>query len=81
MFYKFYRDDLDRDEYTETKNDTLEQLKEFSNSLNSMKGGNLSLVNDLNRIQLVRIRNISKLFAILRASCREVQLTLQLVKL
>jgi len=53
MYVRFFRDDLDSDEYSETKSDTIDQLKEFSESLNSMKGGNLSLVDDLNRIQLV----------------------------
>ena len=47
------RDDLDDAEYTETRNDTLEQLREFGDSLSRMKEGNLSLVDDLNRIQLV----------------------------
>jgi len=47
------RDELDADEYSETRSDTLEQLREFSDSLSRMKEGNLSLVDDLNRIQLV----------------------------
>jgi len=47
------RDELDADEYSETRNDTLEQLREFGDSLSRMKEGNLSLVDDLNRIQLV----------------------------
>ena len=49
----FFRDDLDSEEYAETRNDTLEQLREFGDSLSRMKEGNLSLINDLNRIQLV----------------------------
>ena len=48
-----FREDLDEDEYTTVKEDTIEQLKEFNESLTRMKGGDLSLVNDLNRIQLV----------------------------
>ena len=52
--HKFFdRSDLEPVEYEETKRETLAQLEEFGNSLNKMKGGNLSLVNDLNRIQLV----------------------------
>ena len=44
---------MDDDEYEETKKETLEQLEEFNDSLNRMKQGNLSLVDDVNRIQLV----------------------------
>ena len=47
------RDDLESDEYEETKNETIEQMKEFNESLNRMKEGDLSLVDELNRIQLV----------------------------
>jgi len=47
------RDELDAAEYMETRSDTLDQLREFSESLSRMKEGNLSLVDDLNRIQLV----------------------------
>ena len=47
------------DEYTETRNDTLDQLQEFSESLSRMKEGNLSLVDDLNRIQLVNSSHCS----------------------
>lgn len=50
------RSDFEPAEYEETKKETLEQLQEFGNSLNKMKGGNLSLVDDLNRIQLVSSR-------------------------
>jgi len=49
----YVRDELDAAEYTETRSDTLEQLREFGDSLSRMKEGNLSLVDDLNRIQLV----------------------------
>ena len=49
----YVRDELDTAEYTETRSDTLEQLREFGDSLSRMKEGNLSLVDDLNRIQLV----------------------------
>ena len=51
----YVRDELDADEYSETRNDTLEQLREFGDSLSRMKEGNLSLVDDLNRIQLVSL--------------------------
>ncbi|CAG5125240.1 unnamed protein product [Candidula unifasciata] len=44
--------DLDPEEYDETKNETLEQLKEFQENLNRMLQGNLSLVDELNAMQL-----------------------------
>ena len=50
-----FREDLDDDEYEETKNETLEQLKEFNESLNRMKEGDLSLVDDVNSVQLVSV--------------------------
>ena len=62
-----YRDDLDEDEYNETKKDTLEQLSEFNESLNRMKEGDLSLVDELNRIQLVNY--ILWFFAVHGALC------------
>ena len=40
------------------KEETIEQLKEFNESLTRMKGGDLSLVNELNRIQLVSVLDI-----------------------
>ncbi|XP_064598869.1 protein LZIC-like [Liolophura sinensis] len=46
------REDLDADEYEETKGDTMEQLKEFKESLDKMMEGNLSLVDELNGMQL-----------------------------
>ena len=53
MCLSVVRDELDAAEYAETRADTLDQLREFSDSLSRMKEGNLSLVDDLNRIQLV----------------------------
>ena len=44
---------MDDEEYEETKKDTLEQLKDFNNTLSKMKEGDISLVDELNRIQLV----------------------------
>ena len=44
---------MDADEYEETKKETLEQLNDFNESLSRMKEGDLSLVDELNRIQLV----------------------------
>ncbi|XP_041377839.1 protein LZIC-like [Gigantopelta aegis] len=56
------REDLDADEYEETKNETLEQLKEFKESLDRMVGGDLSLVDELNGMQLAIQAAISKAF-------------------
>ena len=50
-----FREDLDDDEYEETKKETLEQLEDFNESLNHMKEGNMSLVDELNRMQLVSL--------------------------
>lgn len=50
----FPREDLDDDEYEETKKETLEQLKEFKVSLDKMLAGDMTLVDDLNSMQLVR---------------------------
>jgi len=47
------REDLEAEEYEETKSETLEQLREFKDSLDNMVGGNLSLVDELNSMQLV----------------------------
>lgn len=47
------REELDADEYEEMKKDTLDQLKEFNESLTRMMEGNLTLVDELNRWQLV----------------------------
>ena len=44
---------MDADEYEETKKETVEQLNDFNESLSKMKEGDLSLVDELNRIQLV----------------------------
>jgi len=57
-----FRDDMDTEEYEETKNDTLSQLKEFNDSLSKMKEGDLSLVDDFNRMQLAISAAISEAF-------------------
>ena len=58
----WFREDLDTDEYEETKSETLEQLKEFNESLAKMKGGDMTLVNELNRMQLATQAAISEAF-------------------
>jgi len=56
------KSDLDQDEYEETKNETMEQLKEFSESLTKMKSGDMTLIDDLNAMQLVIQAAISSAF-------------------
>ncbi|KAK7094150.1 protein LZIC-like [Littorina saxatilis] len=56
------KEDLDDDEYEETKNETLEQLKEFKTSLDKMLEGNLSLVDQLGGMQLAIQAAISSAF-------------------
>ena len=48
------RDDLDAEEYEEMKKETLDQLREFNDSLTNLMAGNMTLVDELNRMQLVR---------------------------
>ncbi|XP_078615524.1 protein LZIC-like [Branchiostoma floridae x Branchiostoma japonicum] len=56
------REDLDEDEYEETKNETLEQLKEFSKTLEHMAQGDMTLVDELNSMQLAIRAAISEAF-------------------
>ena len=48
------REDMDEEDYEETKGETIEQLKEFSESLSKMEAGNMTLVDEISRMQLVR---------------------------
>ncbi|KAK0063720.1 protein LZIC [Biomphalaria pfeifferi] len=54
--------ELDTEEYEETKAETVEQLKEFQENLNKMIAGNLSLVDQLNGMQLAIQAAISEAF-------------------
>ncbi|KAK3743419.1 hypothetical protein QZH41_011535 [Actinostola sp. cb2023] len=56
------REDLDDDEYEETKKETLEQLKEFKVSLDKMLAGDMTLVDDLSSMQLAIQAAISQAF-------------------
>jgi len=47
------REELEPEEYRETKKETLQQMREFQAFLRKTAAGNLSLVNDLGSIQLV----------------------------
>ena len=50
------------EEYTETKQETLDQLNELSASASKIKQGNLSLVDNVNSIQLAIQAAISQAF-------------------
>lgn len=51
---------MDESEYEETKQDTIEQLKEFNESLNRLVKGDISLISSLGAIQLVSLRSVNK---------------------
>lgn len=44
---------MSEEEYNETKEETLDQLKELNESLTKMKEGNLSLIDEVNRLFLI----------------------------
>ncbi|UXI19382.1 AN1-type zinc finger protein 1-like [Sarcoptes scabiei] len=45
------KDDLDPDEYQETKNETIEQMKEFNETLAKLKSGDMTLVDEIGSLQ------------------------------
>mmetsp|Transcript_20430 Transcript_20430/g.62932 ORF Transcript_20430/g.62932 Transcript_20430/m.62932 type:complete len:180 (-) Transcript_20430:239-778(-) len=47
-----FKDELDDDEYDETKKETMDQLREFETSLEELSRGDMTLVSDLNAMQL-----------------------------
>lgn len=49
----YFREELDEDEYEETKKETLEQLNEFNDSLKKIMTGDMTLVDELSGMQLV----------------------------
>jgi hypothetical protein len=49
------KEDLDPEEYETTRQETLQQLKEFQTSLNSMIRGDNTLVSSLGSVQLVSL--------------------------
>lgn len=51
----YFREELDTDEYEETKKETLEQLSEFNDSMKKIMSGNMTLVDELSGMQLVSI--------------------------
>ncbi|KAM8927996.1 protein LZIC [Pelodytes ibericus] len=56
------RDELDADEYEETKKETLEQLSEFHDSLKKIMSGDMTLVDELSGMQLAIQAAISQAF-------------------
>ncbi|XP_070561681.1 protein LZIC-like [Ptychodera flava] len=56
------REDLDDEEYEETKSETLEQLKELKETLAKITAGDMSLVDELNSMQLAIQAAISQAF-------------------
>ena len=53
MFF-LHRDEMEAEDYEEQYNDTREQLKELDSSLAKMKTGNLSLLDDISSMQMVK---------------------------
>jgi len=56
------REELEPEEYRETKKETLQQMREFQAFLRKTAAGNLSLVNDLGSIQLAIQAAVSEAF-------------------
>lgn len=50
-----FRDELDAAEYDETKDDTIEQLKELNKSLHKLANGDISLISTLGAVQMVQL--------------------------
>eukprot|EP01027_Heterolobosea_sp_BB2_P022959 GEZU01033892.1.p1 GENE.GEZU01033892.1~~GEZU01033892.1.p1 ORF type:complete len:203 (+),score=73.67 GEZU01033892.1:47-610(+) len=56
------KDDLDPEEYEETKRSTLEQMKEFQQTLDKMVSGDLSLKSSLDSVRLAMQAAVSQAF-------------------
>ncbi|KAM4646554.1 protein LZIC isoform 1-T4 [Amazona ochrocephala] len=56
------REELDADEYEETKKETLEQLSEINDSLKKIMSGDMTLVDELSGMQLAIQAAISQAF-------------------
>lgn len=73
-----FREELDDEEYEETKKETLEQLSEFNESLKKLMSGNMTLVDELGGMQLVRHWNTQNTKSIcLKVGNEEKELVLQ----
>lgn len=64
-FFVYSREELDEEEYEETKKETLEQLSEFNDSLKKIMTGDMTLVDELSGMQLVWPLNTSSETAVL----------------
>lgn len=53
IFYQFNRNDLDAEEYEETKKETIEQMEDFNKYLAKLTSGNMTLVDEIGSMQLV----------------------------
>ena len=56
MIIFFFREDLDVEEYNDTKAETIEQIREFQSSLVKLAAGDLSLTDYFAAIQLVKLK-------------------------
>jgi hypothetical protein len=56
------KDALDEEEYTSMREDTLLQLKEFSELLERQKSGNVTLIDHLNQVQIAIREAVSQAF-------------------
>lgn len=56
-YFHFIRGELDVEEYEETKEETMDQLKELNDSLSKLVNGDISLINELGAVQLVIYSN------------------------
>nr|CAD7255786.1 unnamed protein product [Timema shepardi]CAD7567400.1 unnamed protein product [Timema californicum] len=68
------RDDLESNEYEETKQETMDQLREFNESLSRMISGDMTLVDHLGSMQLATQAAISAAFhtpAVIRMFARK----------
>lgn len=53
LIFATFREELDPEEYEETKQETIDQLKELNDSLSKLVNGDISLVSTLGAVQLV----------------------------
>ncbi|CAG9768285.1 unnamed protein product [Ceutorhynchus assimilis] len=56
------KDDMDAEEYQETKEETMDQLKELNESLSKLVSGNISLISSIGAVQLATQAAISQAF-------------------
>ena len=49
------KEDMEEEDYEETKKETIEQLKEFSKSLSNMEAGGMTLVDEISRMRMCKV--------------------------